>query len=56
MYLSSPKISQSFIEFNITIEEPENMEKTVLFIFNAKNKENGAVDDEVEAEGPETPI
>lgn len=56
MYLGSPKISQSFIEFNITIEEPENMEKTVLFIFNAKNKENGAVDDEGEADGPETLI
>ena len=29
------------------------MEKTVLFIFNAKNKENGVIDDD--GEGPETP-
>lgn len=33
---------------------PEKMEKTVLFIFNAKNKENGILEDE---DGdPETPV
>lgn len=54
LYLSNAKISQTFIDFNITIEEPTNMEKTVLFIFNAKNKENGVIDDD--GEGPETPV
>ena len=53
--LSNAKISQTFIEFNITIEEPEKMEKTVLFIFNAKNKENGVIEDDGEGEGPDTP-
>ena len=56
LYLNDPKITQSFIEFNITIEEPEKMEKTVLTIFNMKNAQNGEIEDEGEGDGPETPV